>query len=176
MQIVIDIPEELKKDFELEQWTAFSCVEMKKALENGKILPKGHGRLIDADELEPDTEWDDYEDGFISYSRNQIKCAIVIIEADITNKDKITYQPVDDYKECNFYKDGKEKDLSEKLDDYYSQPYRDNPFREGRMSGLWGEYEYYCPKCNLEITKVFYDNEHIRVGDCSKCPKCKESD
>ena len=35
MQIVIDIPEGLKKDFESEQWTALSCMEMKDALMNG---------------------------------------------------------------------------------------------------------------------------------------------
>ena len=29
-------------------------------------------RYIDVEELEPDTEWDEYEDGFISYSRMQI--------------------------------------------------------------------------------------------------------
>lgn len=29
-------------------------------------------RVIDADELEPDTEWDDYYDGFTSYSQSQI--------------------------------------------------------------------------------------------------------
>lgn len=29
-------------------------------------------KLIDADELEPDTEWSDYYDGFTSYSQNQI--------------------------------------------------------------------------------------------------------
>ena len=29
-------------------------------------------RIIDADELEPDTEWDDYYDGFTSYSQGQI--------------------------------------------------------------------------------------------------------
>lgn len=51
MQIVIDIPEGLKKDFELEQWTALSCMEMKDALLNGTPLPNGHGRLIDADAL-----------------------------------------------------------------------------------------------------------------------------
>jgi len=28
--------------------------------------------LIDADELEPDTEWSDYYDGFTSYSQSQI--------------------------------------------------------------------------------------------------------
>ena len=34
-------------------------------------------RQIDADLLEPDTEWDDYEDGFISYSQKQIESALV---------------------------------------------------------------------------------------------------
>lgn len=46
MQIVINIPEGLKKDFESEQWTALSCMEMKDALMNGTQLPKGHGDLI----------------------------------------------------------------------------------------------------------------------------------
>lgn len=29
-------------------------------------------KIIDADELEPDTEWSDYYDGFTSYSQSQI--------------------------------------------------------------------------------------------------------
>lgn len=33
------------------------------------------GKLINADELEPDTEWDDYYDGFVSYSQSQIDAA-----------------------------------------------------------------------------------------------------
>lgn len=32
-------------------------------------------RYIDADLLEPDTEWDDYKDGYMSYSDLQIRCA-----------------------------------------------------------------------------------------------------
>ncbi len=51
IELVIKIPEGLKKDFELEQWTALSCMEMKRALMNGTQIPKGHGRLIDADRL-----------------------------------------------------------------------------------------------------------------------------
>ena len=51
MQIVIDIPQGLKIDFENENWTALSCMEMKDALMNGTPLPKGHGRLIDANEI-----------------------------------------------------------------------------------------------------------------------------
>lgn len=34
-------------------------------------------KLIDADMLTPDTEWDDYEDGFISYSKVQIESAMI---------------------------------------------------------------------------------------------------
>lgn len=47
IELVIKIPEGLKKDFESEQWTALSCMEMKNALENGIPLPKGHGNLKD---------------------------------------------------------------------------------------------------------------------------------
>lgn len=54
MQIVIEIPEGLKKDFESEQWTALSCMEMKKALEKATPLPKGHGRLGDLDAVMSD--------------------------------------------------------------------------------------------------------------------------
>ena len=60
IELVIRIPEGLRKDFESEQWTALSCMEMKDALMKGTPLPKGHGRLIDADALEKDdevTEW-----------------------------------------------------------------------------------------------------------------------
>lgn len=32
-------------------------------------------KLINADELEPDTEWDDYYDDFVSYSQSQINDA-----------------------------------------------------------------------------------------------------
>lgn len=51
IELVIRIPEGLKKDFELEQWTALSCMEMKNALEKAIPLPKGHGELKDADAM-----------------------------------------------------------------------------------------------------------------------------
>lgn len=47
IELVIKIPEGLKKDFETEQWTALSCMEMKNALMNGTPLQKGHGKIID---------------------------------------------------------------------------------------------------------------------------------
>ena len=50
MQIVIDIPQGLKIDFENEQWTALTCVEMKDALQSGIILPENaaNGDIIKA--------------------------------------------------------------------------------------------------------------------------------
>lgn len=48
MQIVIDIPED---DYRKAQDGRASVSMMRKAIKNGKMLPKGHGRLIDADYL-----------------------------------------------------------------------------------------------------------------------------
>lgn len=79
MQIVINIHE---KDLECLKRTGRATYSLISGVLKGTVLPKGHGNLIDVNELEPDTEWNDYEDGFISYSHNQIKCANVIIEAD----------------------------------------------------------------------------------------------
>ena len=39
MQIVIDIPQGLKIDFENENWTALTCMEMKDALMEGIPIP-----------------------------------------------------------------------------------------------------------------------------------------
>ena len=47
MQIVIDIPEYLYKAIQSYK----NPKEEEKAIANGTPLPKGHGRLIDADEL-----------------------------------------------------------------------------------------------------------------------------
>ena len=47
IELVIKISEGLKNDFELKQWTALSCMEMKNALEKATPLPKGHGRKLE---------------------------------------------------------------------------------------------------------------------------------
>ena len=52
IELVIKIPEGLKKDFESEQWTALSCMEMKDALEKATPLPKGHGAMIDISNID----------------------------------------------------------------------------------------------------------------------------
>lgn len=51
MQIVIDIPEKIYKHIQEEQWLPNRLL-IEKAIANGTPLPKGHGRLIDADTLE----------------------------------------------------------------------------------------------------------------------------
>ena len=80
MQIVVDIPdfiyERLKEDVNC------GMVNLNSAIANGIPLPKGHGDLIDRDKLEKDTEWDEYEDGFISYSHGQIFSEPIVIPAD----------------------------------------------------------------------------------------------
>ena len=54
MKIIIDIDKDLYKGIERRDGaleTEYVCDELMKAIDNGTILPKGHGRLIDADEL-----------------------------------------------------------------------------------------------------------------------------
>lgn len=51
IELVIKIPEGLKKEFELERWTSVSCIQMKNVLDKAIPLPKGHGRLIDESEV-----------------------------------------------------------------------------------------------------------------------------
>lgn len=54
MQILIDMSDELykgikRRDGSLE--TEYVCDELMKAVDNGIMLPKNHGRLIDAEQL-----------------------------------------------------------------------------------------------------------------------------
>lgn len=87
MKLVIEIPDEVYtfirnvwKDVEPDKRSPFS--ELCKAVENGKPLPKGHGRLIDVNDLEMDADWSDYYDGYTAYSDSMINCAPTIVEAD----------------------------------------------------------------------------------------------
>ena len=85
IELVIKIPEGLKKDFESEQWTALSCMEMKDALMNGTPLLKGHGRLIDVDYLDITTvTTDDYSGNEVIdiVLKEDVEDAPTIIEAD----------------------------------------------------------------------------------------------
>ena len=82
MQIVIDIPEELYKanhrGLEAEElW------DLRIAIKNGTPLPKGHGRLIDADALiYKQTHHGNYYTPFELIDRNGLNNAPTIIEAD----------------------------------------------------------------------------------------------
>lgn len=88
MQIVIDIDEEYIKQIDRIRFLIGGKedrslqINVINAIKNGTPLPKGHGRLIDADKLELDADWNDYYDGYIAYSESMIKYAPTIIEAD----------------------------------------------------------------------------------------------
>lgn len=96
MKLVIDIPEN-------EIPTKQDLLSIDLCFFNGKVsqcdypfieLPKGHGRLIDADKLELDYDWCEYENdngqliilGYQAYSDNAINTAPTIIEADKENE------------------------------------------------------------------------------------------
>lgn len=73
MQIVIDISEELYQMCRSCLGDA-DCIES--AIANGTPLPKGHGRLIDADKLPL------YKINVANFGSNYIRIAPTIIEAD----------------------------------------------------------------------------------------------
>lgn len=51
MKVVIDIPDEWKTRIEYNRRpNTIECGELVESIWKGKMLPKGHGRLIDADE------------------------------------------------------------------------------------------------------------------------------
>lgn len=84
VELVIKMPEDVFKRtvFYREFRSVRDCIMTIKALEKATPLPKGHGRLIDVDELELDTEWDFAENEFISVSQMQIDRADTIVPAD----------------------------------------------------------------------------------------------
>lgn len=68
---------------------------------------------IDRTELEPDTEWSEYEDGFVSYSRSQIQG---MPKADVIERSKID-KAIEEIEKIDlivhdginhYYKDGEE--------------------------------------------------------------------
>ena len=80
VELVIKIPEE-KYNYAKSQVAEGITNPWKVCIANGTLLPKGHGRLIDADEIQfENSEFDTYSD----YSRafDAIDEAETIIEAD----------------------------------------------------------------------------------------------
>lgn len=91
MQIVIDIPEETKATidtlndkFDAIKEAFYGSMAIM-AIQNGKPLPKGHGRLIDADELENEI----FHGGLTYYEKAKliIDNAPTIIDADKENEE-----------------------------------------------------------------------------------------
>ena len=78
MQIVIEIDEE---NYEKNKYGRCPVAVMRKSIRNGTPLPKGHGRLIDADELKKHKYHDSnrFEN---AVAVAQIDWADTIIEAD----------------------------------------------------------------------------------------------
>ena len=86
MNIVIKIPEDTYKDIIKNGFIYDEDNEVvTHAIKNGISLPKGHGRLIDADELKKeyphDTDWD-YPVNSNSYVVESIDISPTIIEAE----------------------------------------------------------------------------------------------
>ena len=89
MQIVIDIPEYLYKAIQSYK----NPTKEETAIANGTPLPKGHGRLIDADRFINDFACCGYiEDMDVDYFRTVVP---TIIEADTESEDKC--------KNCEYY-------------------------------------------------------------------------
>ena len=85
MKIVIDIPDEDIDAIRYLQKNGFAS-RHELAILKGTILPKGHGRLIDADKLEESFK-DCYEECGICRYNNETGCDLVyktptVIEAD----------------------------------------------------------------------------------------------
>jgi hypothetical protein len=81
MKIVIDIPEEAYKEQKLGLFFGCYSTKLHEVIYNGTPLPKGHGRLVDADEIQfENTEFDTYGDYCIAF--DAIGEADTIIEAD----------------------------------------------------------------------------------------------
>ena len=93
MKLIIDIPEEVKETFDKADDINFCFYDYNsvigKAIRNGTPLPKGCGRLIDAEKLTHrikygdvddvmNEDWDGLYDSVMSYIEN----AETIIEAD----------------------------------------------------------------------------------------------
>ena len=90
MQIVIDLPEKTIAHIRSEYGHGkgfYPLNEEDKKIVNDAIyfgipLPKGHGRLIDADALEKDADYSNYDGYYHAYSTESIYNAPTIIEAE----------------------------------------------------------------------------------------------
>lgn len=85
MKIVIDIPDEVIETRKYDLFFGVGSTKLTEVIENGTPLPKGHGRLIDADVLKMDKRvcGDRYLSGSSLFVANKvIEQAPTVIEAD----------------------------------------------------------------------------------------------
>lgn len=85
MKVVIDIPDDWKISIECNRRpNSIECGQLVASIWKGKILPKGHGRLIDADALEETKEMVDTFGGGCKYAvrMDNIRLIPSVIEAD----------------------------------------------------------------------------------------------
>lgn len=94
MQIVIDMPDE-----KYERLLYQDIISLRSYVENGIVLPKGHGRLGDLDALETEMvngiHAGNYEEGYETFAHinnmddcvDCVRCADAIIEADRSEED-----------------------------------------------------------------------------------------
>ena len=85
MQIVIKIDEEIYKKCKWKNNGVVGLEWWERAIANGTPLPKGHGRLIDADKIQfENTEFDTYGDYCRAF--DAIDQAETVLEADNVTK------------------------------------------------------------------------------------------
>lgn len=89
MKLVIEIDEE---NYEKNKYGRCPVTVMRKAIRNGKLLPKGHGDLIDRDDLLEDSycidDWSGNEVNIVDVKT--VKMADAIIESDGGGKDEVS--------------------------------------------------------------------------------------
>lgn len=139
MKRIIDIPEEIVTD--IKDYCGMSIADAKEALSiilnaihNGTPLPKGHGRLIDADALNLDYEVEMADDWKTAHEiANCVKYAPAIIEADKGEQESRIDGDLNAYHEV--YKDAKRIVIDRMLefieDEYHS--WHDLTTEEGNL-------------------------------------------
>lgn len=84
MKLVIEIPDELYNDIKTHPLFSSDIPAIERAIRNGTPLPKGHGRLIDADKLDVGEVFDYYGNrkGYKFIGEYELNNAPTIVEAD----------------------------------------------------------------------------------------------
>ena len=90
MKLIIDIPKDIVESAKSNPnyYPTYHFEKIWRAIANGKLLPKGHGRLIDADELEPrDISPEAWYSPMWGFELVDIEDAPTIIEADTESEE-----------------------------------------------------------------------------------------